>query len=457
MTHKYALLGLFAMSVAGASSLHATDVMDSQEFGAGMRKFSYYSQDPTVDGYGKASEGLLPGHFSVVRDYLQNDAFKIMTKGSYKMDEKFEKGQPLVFDPITEANDFLAAHTFYVLNSARNRMGADLNMLKKTNSGSKAIGEKIKLWDISATEQTEVEPKQRVGRATELNAWYSRSKKHRGGADRSLTFLYSKPTYTALSTDIVHHEFGHEETDIIQPSFYDSQKVEPGALHEWSGDAFALFNSLSDLSVVRNVWNQTGGDMHRSNDAGAMAESFGKALKMKYLRNADRDISISEAGTEVHDLSEVGMGALYDVLASAVQQTMDRNHASVYDGSYVLLETARYARLLWTATLVEITQAEPTLGDVGTTFQRVSHDYKFANSLDLEKFDWASVMGREMERRGVNMTPNGQSVVGGVRAVGKQGICGRAFGNLPGAKLDKSSDSSKHSSDDESIDSVSHK
>jgi hypothetical protein len=61
---------------------------------------------------------------------------------------------------------------------------------------------------------------------------------------------------------------------------------------------------------------QTKANLHNKTFLADLAEEFGLALGMPMgLRNADNDLKLSHVGNEVHALSQVFTGALYDILA----------------------------------------------------------------------------------------------------------------------------------------------
>jgi hypothetical protein len=89
-----------------------------------------------------------------------------------------------------------------------------------------------------------------------------------------------------------------------------------GGLHESFGDLTAIFLALSQLDQAEAVIAQTKADLHDKTFLADMAEQFGLALgRPNGLRNADNDLTLSDAGNEVHALSQVFTGAVYDILA----------------------------------------------------------------------------------------------------------------------------------------------
>ncbi|MBI3820859.1 MAG: hypothetical protein HY286_19380 [Planctomycetes bacterium] len=176
-----------------------------------------------------------------------------------------------------------------------------------------------------------------------MNAFYQRSTK-------SLRFFYfNKPgapapapiIYTCRSLDIVAHETGHAVLDGLKPHWIEgSSTPQTGALHESFGDLTAIFVALSQMDQVEGIIAQTKGNLHDKNFLSDLAEEFGLALgRPNGLRNADNDLKLSQVTTEVHDLSQVFTGGIYDVLADIY--AFERN-ASKADLAKTLYDTAQY-------------------------------------------------------------------------------------------------------------------
>ena len=152
-----------------------------------------------------------------------------------------------------------------------------------------------------------------------INAFYSRTQKALKFGD------FIKPgepptsprIFTCRSFDIVSHEAGHAVLDGLKPSWIlIGNPPQTGGLHESFGDLTAIFLALSQLDQVDAIIAQTKADLHDKTFLADLAEQFGLALgKPNGLRNADNDFKLSEVGTEVHAISQVFTGAIYDILA----------------------------------------------------------------------------------------------------------------------------------------------
>ncbi len=147
------------------------------------------------------------------------------------------------------------------------------------------------------------------------NAYYSRGEK-------AIKFFYFESPkdksriYTTRSFDIKTHETGHAILDGLQPGFLSSWHPQTGGLHESFGDLMDIFSMLAQLDMCEAVIAESRGDLHDKTFFNALAEQFGDALGREFgLRNADNKLKLSDVSTEVHDISQVFTGAMYDILA----------------------------------------------------------------------------------------------------------------------------------------------
>jgi hypothetical protein len=175
-----------------------------------------------------------------------------------------------------------------------------------------------------------------------MNAFYSRGQK------ALKFFFFNKPgaptpppvIFTCRSLDIVAHETGHAVLDGLKPGWIMSSAPQTGALHESFGDLTAIFLALSQMDQVEALIAQSKANLHNKNFLADLAEEFGNALgRTNGLRNADNDLKLSQVGTEVHDLSQVFTGGIYDVLADIF--VFERNFAKT-DPAATLYAVAQY-------------------------------------------------------------------------------------------------------------------
>ena len=194
-------------------------------------------------------------------------------------------------------------------------------------------GKKFNKW--AAVSTLSVSP--RAGR--DLNAFYDR---------RSLKFFFDvnpktkKMVYTAESTDIVAHEFGHAFLDILRPDLWSAQSYEAWAFHESFGDIVAICNIMLYDAVLNRALTQTKNDLTKSNIISRLAEEMGKALSdltgdrsyLLSLRDAvnnfeytnptllPEDAPNSQLSSECHSFSRVWTGAWYEIMVGIFMQNL---------------------------------------------------------------------------------------------------------------------------------------
>lgn len=173
------------------------------------------------------------------------------------------------------------------------------------------------------------------------NAYYSRGQK-------AIKFFYFTPTgttqpvFTCRSLDIVAHQTGHAVLDGLKPGWLGTDNpAQTGGLHESFGDLSAVFLALAQLDEAEALIAMTKADLHQKNFLAALAEQFGAALgRTTGLRNADNDLKLSQVSTEVHELSQVFTGAIYDILADIFRFERIKQ-AKTKDPALVLAEVSR--------------------------------------------------------------------------------------------------------------------
>jgi hypothetical protein len=196
------------------------------------------------------------------------------------------------------------------------------------------------------------------------NAFYSRN-------DKSLKFGSftpsgaSSPIHTARSLDIVSHETGHAILDGLKPGWLGSgNPPQTGGLHESFGDLTAIFLALAQLDQVEAVIAMTKANLHKKNFLARLAEQFGEALgRPMGLRNADNDLKLSEVSNEVHAISQVFTGGIYDILSDVFAFEQNRQR-STKDPAHVLLEVNQHLRNLLVNAIVQAPDVGATYSDV---------------------------------------------------------------------------------------------
>lgn len=233
-----------------------------------------------------------------------------------------------LIDPTSDEKAFDAVHTYTIVRQV-------LTMYQRV------LDRKLQWQWNSNTNQEPISVHPQAGRTP--NAYYSREEK-------VLKFFFFKPdsqpagspdVYTCRSLDVVAHETGHAILDALKPNWISfSAPAQTGGLHESFGDITSIFTILSQLDLVEYIIAETKADLHGRNILVALAEQFGLAFGMPNgLRNADNDLKLSEVSNEVHDISQVFTGAIYDILADIF--TANRNPRE-RDDAITLYETGQY-------------------------------------------------------------------------------------------------------------------
>ncbi|MCA1857529.1 hypothetical protein LE190_16565 [Massilia oculi] len=210
-----------------------------------------------------------------------------------------------------------------------------------------------------------------------MNAYYSRHQaclkfghflpdsRERGAAPDAAARVY-----TCRSFDIVAHETAHAVLDGLKPQWLLADAPpQTGGLHEAFGDLTAIFLALSQLDQCEAIVAQTKARLHDRSYLADIAEQFGAVLgEGGGLRNADQDLTLAEAGTEVHAISQVFTGAVYDVLADMFEH--ERNPA-VDDDAAVLHRVAAYLRGLLLRALIAAPERAAAYVDVVNAMLRL--------------------------------------------------------------------------------------
>jgi hypothetical protein len=264
------------------------------------------------------------------------------------------------FVAMPDTPQFDAVHTFTVVRQT-------LTMYQRALS---AAGAEMPLpWQWNSS--TDTTPLQVVpyGLPDTMNAYYSRTQAcvkfgdfiPDGGAAR---------IFTCRSFDIVSHETGHAVLDGLKPDWLMADNPpQTGGLHESFGDLTAIFLALSQLDQCEAVVAQTKARLHDKTFLSDIAEQFGLALGTTTgLRNADNDLTLSQAGTEVHAISQVFTGAVYDILADVF--AFERRPA-LQDCASVLHDVAGWLRGLVLRALIAAPDHGASFADVANEMLRI--------------------------------------------------------------------------------------
>ncbi|MFE3203873.1 hypothetical protein [Embleya sp. NPDC059237] len=260
------------------------------------------------------------------------------------------------FDPGTA--EFDCAHAFAVVHET-------VSMYERHNDGAPIPF----AWNVGGNiDRLTVFPRAGSG----ANAFYSR-------AAKALKFLFftpqggTSPVFTCRSLDIVAHETGHSILDGLKPGWLSSGNTpQTGGLHESFGDLTAIFLALSQPDQAEALVALAKADLHARQFLSALAEQFGQALGLPFgLRNADNDLKLSEVGNEVHAISQVFTGGIYDTLADIYAFERIRQ-ARTKDPTIVLIEVADHLCKLLFDAIVAAPATDATYADVVNQMLRLS-------------------------------------------------------------------------------------
>jgi hypothetical protein len=267
------------------------------------------------------------------------------------------------FVTMPDTPQFDAVHTFAVVRQT-------LTMYQRALSNAGAEMPLPWQWNSSAdTSPLQIFP---YGLPNVMNAFYSRAQSCLKFGD----FVPSGETarlYTCRSFDIVSHETGHAVLDGLKPQWLNADNPpQTGGLHESFGDLTAIFLALSQLDQCEAVVAQTKARLHDKTFLSDIAEQFGLALgSTTGLRNADNDLTLSQAGTEVHAISQVFTGAVYDILADIF--AFERQPA-LEDCASVLHRVAGWLRGLLLRALIAAPDAAASYADVANEMLRICQE-----------------------------------------------------------------------------------
>jgi hypothetical protein len=264
------------------------------------------------------------------------------------------------FVMMPDSPQFDAVHTFTVVRQT-------LTMYQRALAASGSDSPLPWQWNSSAdTTPLAIFPH---GLPNVMNAFYSRSQSCLKFGDFVPSGAPAR-MYTCRSFDIVAHETGHAVLDGLKPDWLlANNPPQTGGLHEAFGDLTAVFLTLSQLDQCEAVIAQTRADLHDKTFLADIAEQFGLALgRSNGLRNADNDITLSAAGTQVHAISQVFTGAVYDILADIFDH--ERN-PGVLDDAAVLHQAGVYLKGLLLRALIAAPDFAASYADVVNEMLRI--------------------------------------------------------------------------------------
>jgi len=256
---------------------------------------------------------------------------------------------------------FDAVHTFSVVRMT-------LTMYQRALAAGATLASLPWEWNgLANTDPIKVAPHH----SNMMNAFYMRSQKLLAFGFFAKPGPAPQPTiFTCRSLDIVSHECGHAILDGLKPHWIDGgAPPQTGALHESFGDLTAIFLALSQFDQIEAIIAQTKANLHDKTFLSDLAEEFGLALgRTNGLRNADNDLKLSQVGTEVHSLSQVFTGAMYDILADIFAH----ERKAVRDDARTLYESAACLQSLLLRGIIQAPTTNATFTDVANKMLTVT-------------------------------------------------------------------------------------
>lgn len=346
------------------------------KFAGNGAKVRVWKQDPTVDAVGIRTAWIPTD----VKQGPQDDSVRIQGAPAVAPDAD---GNFLV-DGKKKPDEFDAVHTFAVVRMvltmyqrAIKRMGLPQDVTWQWGNGA----------------PINVFPKA----GNMANAYYSRQ-------DQALKFFYfnspknKERINTCRSWDIVSHETGHAVLDGLKPGYLSSWNPQTGGLHESFGDITAIFSLLQQLDMCETVIAESKGNLHDKGFFPALAEQFGDAIgRENGLRNADNDLKLSDVGTEVHDISQVFTGAIYDILADMYQDSVKLDHD---DPAVTLYNAGDHLQAILLAAILRSPNRNTTYKDVAQNMIALETNPKWKDFI-RKRFTDREVLGQNA----VTMTP----------------------------------------------------
>ncbi|MBO2452125.1 hypothetical protein J4573_33905 [Actinomadura barringtoniae] len=311
-----------------------------------------YKQDPTVTELG-ARLTFIP---TVILNGPMDARVQVELPGTTPVARN--ANGDFIFTPNTPQFD--CAHTFAVVRET-------MAMYERLNGGNPIPF----AWNVGGnTDRITVFPHAGPG----ANAFYSRTAK----ALKFLSFVPQgqPPTaevFTCRSLDIVSHECGHSVLDGLKPGWLSAAgPPQTGGLHEAFGDLTAVFLALAQPDQAEALVSLTRANLHDRSFLPALAEEFGKAIGQQFgLRNADNDLKLSEVSNEVHAISQVFTGAIYDVLADIYVFERNRQRRTK-DPTIVLIEVADKLHKLLFDAIVAAPASAATYVDIANKMLQIS-------------------------------------------------------------------------------------
>ncbi len=326
-------------------------------------------------------------------------------------------GVDFQYQPGTRQFDVV--HTFATVRNTLNLQRTDMTWLQTKQPRNASLNNKVALWDANKG-ILDIYP----FAGNDANAYYNRETRGGKVVTELKFFSFSgggQLVHTCRSADVVRHEVGHAMLDRLHPEYFDTWDTQVGALHEAYGDITSLFCGIEDDATLRFALAQTKGDFHKKNVLAVVGEQFGQALGSNDgIRNVDQNYTMSSAGDEVHDLSRVMSGAVYDIFTKGYQEADDISNQDVF----TLAEGAgRYLRRAVLSAVINEPSPTPSFSNIAYQLHSVTETL----TDDLPgAINWASFVEEEFKKRGVSLNPAAKVNKAPSKVV-KRHICGTSL------------------------------
>lgn len=336
----------------------------------GNSKVRMWKQDPSVTEPGVRTV-YIP---STVKAGPQDEFIRIQGMPTVTPD----KDGNFLYDPQKNVKEFDSVHTFAVVRGAVTMVQRALNRMGVKNEFT---------WQWGKGTPISVYP--HAGETA--NAYYSRREK-------ALKFFYftppndsSKKIYTCRSYDIGTHEAGHAVLDGLKPGFLSSWHPQTGGLHESFGDLLDIFAMLAQLDMCEAVVAESKANLHDKSFFNALAEEFGQALGRDFgLRNANNKLKLSDVSTQVHDISQVFTGAIYDILADSFHGSLQMDRE---DPAHTLFKVGDHLFSVLMGALMAVPERNATFKHVAEKMIALEPDPKLKEFI-RKRFTEREVLGQ---------------------------------------------------------------
>ncbi len=186
--------------------------------------------------------------------------------------------------------------------------------------------------------------------------------------------------WTSNDFETASHETGHNISHILRPN-NDFSRPQTGAIDESFGDFIALSAALSLKPIRERFLQDTGRNLRKTSFLSEMSESLSKAtgLGVHGIRNALNDLTLGDVRHEVHDLSRVLTGTLYDTLVIAFEEECPSTWfggllscSSDQKDSGILAQMNKDLRQLVLKTHASVRYNNPSFADYGYTMHQIT-------------------------------------------------------------------------------------